>query len=412
MNIRDRVRDFRPVPASSLRPSPFNWRTHPTAQRDALRGLLAEVGFAGAELARELPDGTLELIDGHLRAEEMGDQLVPVLVTDLTEDEAKKLLATFDPLGAMAGADGDKLDALLKSVTTSDDALSALLGDLARDNGLLNHGLPEPGRGGDDFDATPAEAGPTRTQPGDLWVVGGCHRLLVGDCTVPENPARLMAGSTAEVMWTDPPYGVNYAGKTPDALVIRNDSPDGIPALLAGAFAAADPFLNPGARFYVAAPAGPLSLAFRLAIRDAGWRFHQGLVWVKNAIVLGHSDYHLQHEDVLYGWKPGPGRVGRGDHPGSRWYGDHAQSSVFAVDRPSRSAEHPTIKPVELVSWMLANSSRPGDAVYDPFLGSGTTLVAAHRLGRVCYGCELEPRYADVVLRRAEVEGLTCERVG
>jgi hypothetical protein len=131
MSIRDRIKDFRRVPASCLRPSPDNWRTHPPAQREALRGLLAEIGYAGATLCRELDDGGLEIIDGHLRAEEMGDREVPVLVTDLTEDEAKKLLATFDPVGALAQADAAKLDALLQQVTTSDGAVAKMLSDLA-----------------------------------------------------------------------------------------------------------------------------------------------------------------------------------------------------------------------------------------------------------------------------------------
>jgi hypothetical protein len=131
MKIRDRIKAFRRMPASSLRPAPDNWRTHPQIQRDALRGLLAEIGYAGAQLCRELPDGSLELIDGHLRAEEMGDRDVPVLVTDLTEEEAKKLLATFDPLGAMAQADAARLDALLQQIGASDGAVAAVLSQLA-----------------------------------------------------------------------------------------------------------------------------------------------------------------------------------------------------------------------------------------------------------------------------------------
>jgi hypothetical protein len=129
--IRDRIKAFRRVPASSLRPSPDNWRSHPQVQRDALKVLLAEIGYAGASLCRELPDGSLEIIDGHLRAEEMGDRKVPVLVTDLDKDEARKLLATFDPLGTMAQADAAKLDALMQQVSTSDGAVAAMLSQLA-----------------------------------------------------------------------------------------------------------------------------------------------------------------------------------------------------------------------------------------------------------------------------------------
>jgi hypothetical protein len=135
MNVRDRVRELRRVPASELRPNPKNWRTHPTAQKDALKGILAEVGFAAAALAYELPDGTLQLIDGHLRAETVPDQPIPVLVLDVTEAEADKLLATFDPLGAMAGADAALLDELLRGVQTGNEAVAALLDQTAREAG-------------------------------------------------------------------------------------------------------------------------------------------------------------------------------------------------------------------------------------------------------------------------------------
>ncbi len=137
MNIRDRVRELRRVPASELRPSPHNWRTHPREQLDALRGVLAEVGYAGAAIARELPDGSLELIDGHARAEVSGDATVPVLILDVNEDEAKKILATFDPLGAMATADAAKLDELLREVQTSNQDVASMLDKLAQDNGIV-----------------------------------------------------------------------------------------------------------------------------------------------------------------------------------------------------------------------------------------------------------------------------------
>lgn len=137
MKIRDRIKELRRVPASELHPHPSNWRAHSKEQLDAIRGILAEVGFAGAELARELPDGSLQLIDGHARAEVAGDAIVPVLVLDVTEDEAKKILATFDPIGAMATADAAKLDAILREVETGSEALADMLTALAEDNGIL-----------------------------------------------------------------------------------------------------------------------------------------------------------------------------------------------------------------------------------------------------------------------------------
>jgi ParB-like chromosome segregation protein Spo0J len=137
MKIRDRIKELRRVKASELHPNPKNWRTHPKQQLDAIRGILAEVGFAGAELARELPDGSLQLIDGHARAEIAGDAEIPVLVLDVTESEADKILATYDPIGAMAEADAGKLEELLREVQTGSEALAEMLADLAKDNGIL-----------------------------------------------------------------------------------------------------------------------------------------------------------------------------------------------------------------------------------------------------------------------------------
>lgn len=198
-------------------------------------------------------------------------------------------------------------------------------------------------------------------------------------------------------MWTDPPYGVNYVGKTAEALTITNDSPDSLEELLRRAFRACDAVLAPGAYIYIASPAGPQGTTFRLAFEEAGWHFHQALVWVKQTMVLGHSDYHYQHEDVLYGWKRGDGRPGRG---GARWYGGNAQTSVFQVDRPMRSTEHPTMKPVLLMDAMLANSARPGEVILDPFAGSGSTLIAAQARGLTCLAVELDPVYCDVIRQR------------
>jgi DNA modification methylase len=142
--------------------------------------------------------------------------------------------------------------------------------------------------------------------------------------------------------------------------------------------------------------------AFAQALIDAGWRLHQELVWVKDVFVLGHSDYHYQHEPIFYGYGPGAGRPGRGDHEGTRWHGDHSQSSVLPFDRPKRSEEHPTMKPVELVAYCLGNSSAVGEAVLDPFVGSGTTIIAAEQLGRRCYAMEIDPRYVAVTIKRWE----------
>ena len=142
-----------------------------------------------------------------------------------------------------------------------------------------------------------------------------------------------------------------------------------------------------------------MALPFTGAFLGQGWRLHQSLVWVKDSLVLGHSDYQFRHETILYGHKPGRGRIGRG---GRGWYGDDAQTSVLEVERPKASREHPTMKPPELIEIALGNSSKRGDVVLDPFAGSGSTLVACERLGRSARLIELEPRYCDVVVERFE----------
>lgn len=219
-----------------------------------------------------------------------------------------------------------------------------------------------------------------------------------------------MGDQRAAVLWTDPPYGVSYVGKTADALEIHNDGPNA-PAVLLAALRTVTPFLEPGAPFYLASPAGTLATDLRLALREAGWPLHQALVWAKDRFVLGHSDYHYQHEDILYGWVPGPGRSGRGDHAGSRWYGDHAQTSVLRVDRPSRNAEHPTMKPPDLIALCLQNSSPPKALVLDIFAGSGSTAVAAEQTGRLGYGIEIDPGYVAVILQRLTDMGLEPRRL-
>ena len=223
---------------------------------------------------------------------------------------------------------------------------------------------------------------------------------MCGDATNMSDVARLMGDRCAEVLWTDPPYGVKYAGKTKEALTMENDDGNDLGGLLVAAFATADTVMAPSARFYIAAPAGPRGTEFRVALHATGWQFHQALAWVKDVMVLGHSDYHYRHEDILYGWKPGSGRAGRGNHTGSRWYGGHAETTVLEVPKPRRSAEHPTMKPTQLVRRCLANSAKAGDPVLDLFGGSGTTLIAAEQEGCTAYLMEIDSRYCDVIRRR------------
>ncbi len=257
----------------------------------------------------------------------------------------------------------------------------------------------------DDVDDTPDEdhvpdppAKPT-TRPGDLWTLGA-HRILSADATMPATFTVLAGDRVGACLWTDPPYGVGYVGKTKDALELEGDEADGTAELLAASFAAVDPVLKPGAPVYVAHPPGRMSVVFGIAFVEQGWRLHQTLVWVKDSMVLGRSDYHYRHEPVLYGYTAGgSGRRGRGKGR-EGWYGGHAETSVFEYPKPHASRDHPTSKPVRLVAAMLRNSTDAGDVVVDPFLGSGSTLIAAEQLGRVAIGCDIDPRYVDVAVER------------
>ena len=369
--------------------NPLNWRTHPGPQRDALRGSLNEVGWVQQILVNRT---TGNVVDGHARVEEAlsrHEPKVPVLYVDLTLEEERVVLATLDPIGAMAQRDDERLTELLRDLNVDDAGLQALLADLVPQAPRV--GLTDP----DDVPPLGDESG---IKPGDLFALGD-HRLMCGDSTT--DLPRLMGEAKADCIWTDPPYGVAYVGKTKDALTIQNDDVRA-DALVRDAFSAAGEHVIDGAPFYCAGPPGPHSLDFQLAIVAAGFRLHEELVWVKDVFVLGHSDYHYQHEPIFYGYAPGPGRPGRGKHEGTNWYGGNGAASVFEVARPKRSESHPTMKPVELVAAMVANSTALGGGVLDPFSGSGTTIIAAEQLGRRCYAMEIDPRYVAVAIKRWE----------
>jgi hypothetical protein len=209
MRIRDRVRELRRVRAKDLLPNPKNWRTHPRAQAAALSGLLAEIGYADALLARELPDGRLQLIDGHLRAETTPEMQVAVLILDLSDEEANKLLLTLDPLAAMAESDSERIKALLENVQTNDAAVEALLRCTAGEQVWSElHPEIEPPAQMDKAGELQREWG---TEAGQLWKIGQ-HRLLCGDSTKPDDVARLMNRERAALFVTDPPYAVGYTG--------------------------------------------------------------------------------------------------------------------------------------------------------------------------------------------------------
>ena len=241
-----------------------------------------------------------------------------------------------------------------------------------------------------DKDDVPAPRKVAVTVPGDLWLLG-THSVFCGDATA-GGVESVMGSELADMVWTDPPYGVGYVGKTADALVIDNDDldADALGVLLRLSLTAACDATRAGGSWWVAAPPGPPFLQFAQVLNDLGvWR--QTLVWLKNVLVMGRSDYHYRHEALFYGWKPG----GRHTGPPNR-----TQDSIIEIARPSRSTDHPTMKPVDLIAYAILNHTQRDALILDPFGGSGSTLLAAHQEGRRARLVEIDPIYVDVICRR------------
>ena len=345
---------------------------------------------------------TGNLVGGHQRykilVNEQGATEVEVSVVDLDETREKALNLALNKI------DGDwdlpKLRDLMSELKECDFDLS-LTGFDSADLDELFQEVPfsfEPENievEEDDFDVEDelAMIEELVTKPGDLWSLGR-HRLLCGDSSNLADVERLMGGHRADLVFTDPPYNVDYTGKTKDALKIENDKMDDgrFKEFLLDVYRNLFHVSKEGAAIYVC-HADSEGINFRSAMVEAGWLLKQCLIWVKNTFVLGRQDYHWRHEPILYGWKPGAAH---------NWYADRKQDTVWEVDKPVRNADHPTMKPIALVSKALQNSSKRGDLVLDLFGGSGSTLIAAEKTGRTAYLMELDPKYCDVIVKRWE----------
>lgn len=310
------------------------------------------------------------------------------------DTEAEAFLVAANRIVELGGWDAENLERVLADLARV-DALEGTGYDREDVDKLINEanakrdGLTEPDDVPDVNDAGDVKAG-------DLFQLGD-HLLLCGDSTKAEVVDRVIGADAGDLLLTDPPFGVSYESK---AGKVHNDGAEGLELLLTAFYAQAFRVLKPGAFSYVFHAPGENALTFGLTSRAAGFRFKQGLVWVKDSMVLGHSDYHLEHEPIMYSLKPAPrGRRGRG---GSGWYGDNSQTSVLRVAKPKRSEEHPTMKPVELLERLLHNSSAPGQVIFEPFSGSGSTIIACERLQRRCRAIELSPVYVNRTIARWE----------
>lgn len=229
------------------------------------------------------------------------------------------------------------------------------------------------------------------TKPGDLYLLGK-HRLMCGDCLQSDDVNKLMNGRKADCSVTDPPYNVAYTGATEDELEIRNDemTKDDFLMFIRQSFTSMINTMKPGAPIYVF-HADSEGANFRIGFKDAGFKFAQCLIWVKNQFTMGRQDYQWQHEPILYGWKPGSAHT---------WLSDRKQATIWNFDKPQRNGAHPTMKPVALMAYPIRNSCPQRGIVIDYFLGSGSTIMAAQQTDRICYGMEIDPRYCDVIVER------------
>ena len=316
-----------------------------------------------------------------------GSEIIAVKRTGLSEDEKVGLALADNRTSDLSDWDKDMLQQLSEE---HDIAPWFDADDLAE---ILGEAEQLPAEGLTDADDVPEAPEEPVTKLGDLWMLGD-HRLLCGDSTDTIALERLTENKPADLWLTDPPYNVAYEGKTADALTIKNDSMSNTDfrQFLHDVYVAANCFLKPGASFYIW-HADSEGYNFRGAAHDIGWKVRQCLVWVKSCMVMGRQDYQWKHEPCLYGWTEGAAHT---------WNSDRKQTTVLEFDKPRRNGEHPTMKPVDLFQYQMANSTKPGDIVLDSFGGSGTTMIAAERINRKARLMELDPRYCDVIVKRWE----------
>ena len=386
------------VKIETLTLDPANVRRHPAKNLDSIKASLTRFGQQRPVLVND--KGIIIAGNGTvMAAKALGWDHINIVRTALQGSEATAYAIADNRTAELAEWDDDALAQQLAALQIEDEELARAAGFTEKEIAALAEATVEVQE-----DEVPEAPVDPITKPGDLWLLGE-HRLLCGDSTKAEDVERLMAGAKADMMLTDPPYNVALGmNETPEQAKARNRRTDGkvvandsmpdeeFRAFLVACFQQGFSSMKPGASFYVW-HADSEGFNFRGAVRDCGEKVRQCLVWAKDVIVMGRQDYQWQHEPCLYGWKDGAAHG---------WYSDRKQTTLLKFERPSRNQEHPTMKPVGLFAYLMGNSTAPQGLAYDPFLGSGTTLIAAEQLGRKCYGMEISPAYCDVIVKRWE----------
>lgn len=325
------------------------------------------------------------IVAGHTRykaAKKLKMDEVPCIIADdLSEEQIKAFRLADNKVSEQAVWDFDLLSGELDGILDID----------MTDFGFSDIVTEEEDAEEDEYEVElPVEP---RSKLGDVYQLGR-HRLMCGDSTNLTDVEKLMGGNLADMLLTDPPYNVDYEGKTKDKLKIENDKMenDDFRQFLVDAFTNADMVMKAGAVFYIW-HADSEGYNFRGACSDAGWKVRQCLIWAKNVMVMGRQDYQWKHEPCLYGWKEGAGHL---------WASDRKQTTIINFDKPTRNDLHPTMKPIPLFDYQIKNNTKGGDIVLDLFGGSGTTIMACEQNGRNAYTMEFDPRYVDVIIDRWE----------
>ena len=414
------------TPIAELVAHDGNAKLHPDWQVAQIAESIRTFGFADPVGIWHDAQGRAVIVEGHGRvmaAKQLGMETVPTISLDhMTDEERRAYGIAHNSTNMGTGFDADALKAEVAGIETIDMAAFGI------DPVEALEALPDV-----DEEPVPApedlEGAEPRVAAGDVWRMGD-HVLICGDATHHEDVMRLIGaggGSLADLLLTDPPYDVSYVGKTADAMTIDNDEfqdAGDFRAFIADALKASTAAMRDGAAFYVWFAAWRTKQIFE-AFEDAGLEIRQELYWIKHHFTLSRQDYQWQTEPCVYGWKGGaahwfaPTRTERNVIDGaldtSKMTKEQLRNVLDGIleafetdaireDRPTRSLDHPTMKPVSLFARLIRNSSRPGDVILDPFAGSGTTVVACERMGRRARVLELDPRYADVILRRWEDE--------
>ena len=322
-----------------------------------------------------------------------GESFIPyVCADDLTSNEVKAYRIADNKINAMTSFDDTLIKFDLKELDLKGFDITL--------TGFDNDCILDKSEGDDSIPKKPKK---TNIQRGDIYILGN-HKLMCGDSTNMEDVSVLMSERRADMVLIDPPYNVNYKGKNKEKLIIKNDNQDTkvFQEFLRKAFYNIEYFLKQGGCFYVW-----LSELERVnvqqSLNDVGLLVKQCLIWVKNTFVFGRQDYQWQHESCLYGWKKGMAHL---------WNSDRKQTTLLQFNRPLKNNVHPTMKPIDLLAYQIINSTKVNDIVMDLFLGSGSTLIASEKTGRICFGMELDPIYVEVIIKRwEEYTGAKAEKI-